>query len=163
MQQQSKRFTLPSGAQLAVTVAPFADAMALLKEALKTLRGMSLNREDLEKEVSDIMKSPKSVSLILERVISFATSDGVQAALFRCFERALYIPVNSPTDNPGLRVNQNLFDNPDYGSDAREDYAQMVVHVLEVNCAPFLAKALSGFLAKPKAQMNQDAQPTKLN
>lgn len=160
MQEQSKKFALPSGAQLVVTVSPFGDAMSLLKETMKTLKGMNLSKDDLGKEMKDLIGSPSTVSLILERVISFTTSDGVEAALFRCFKCATYIPVGSPTEHPGIKVTPNLFDNPDHGSDAREDYAQMVVHLLEVNCAPFLAKALSGFL-KPKAEMNSGDPSTR--
>ena len=163
MGEQSKMFDLPSGARLAVTVAPFQDAMALLKECLKTLKGASFSKEDLGLDMAQVAKSPLSVAGILDRVVAFATSDGVEAALFRCFERATWSPPGWPEGQAGLKVSKALFDNAEHGTVAREDYAQIAARVVEVNCAPFLAKALSGFLTKPQTPAGSSAQGTRTN
>lgn len=151
MEEQSKKFAMPSGAELAVTVAPFADAMALLKASLATLKGIKLDKESLEQEIKtlkDLSKSPSAMSMLVERVVSFATSDAVESSLFRCFQRTTYTP---PGGAP-QKVAPGLFDHPEHGGAAREDYAQMVASVLEVNCAPFLVKALSGFAGQKTAE-----------
>lgn len=148
--QQSQRFEMPSGAVLMVTVAPFTDAWSLMKASLKTLKGMELKSEDLKKEMNTLMSSPSTISSIMDRIVEFATSSEVEAATWKCAQRALYIPANSDPIFPGWKVDHNLFDNPDHGNSAREDYAKIVTAILEVNCKPFLVSALSGFL-KPKA------------
>lgn len=150
MAEQSQKFELPSGAQLVVTVAPFADAWALMKAALKTLKGVELKPEDLKREMGSLMDSPSAFAMILDRVVDFATSPEVEAAVWRCAQRALYIPAGSDVAFPGMKVSPSLFDDAEHGTAAREDYARMVAGILEVNCKPFLAKALSGLL-KPKA------------
>ena len=148
--EQSQKFEMPSGALLVVTVAPFADAWALMKASLKTLKGMDLKPEDLKRDVENIMQTPSAFALILDRIVDFATSSEVEAAVWKCAQRALYIPMGSDPVFPGIKVNQSLFDDADHGTSAREDYAKITTSILEVNCKPFLAKALSGLLkAKP--------------
>lgn len=147
--QQSQKFDLPSGAVLVVTVAPFADAWALMKASLKTLKGADITSADLQLGIEDIARTPSAAMLILNRVVDFATSPEVEAAVWKCAHRALYVPVNSDAAFPGTKVNPMLFDDPEYGNSAREDYARIVACVVEVNCKPFLVRALSGLL-KPK-------------
>ncbi len=147
---QSQKFDMPSGATLVVTVAPFADAWALMKAALKTLKGMQLNPEDLQREMSEISGSSPAIMMILDRIVDFATSHEVEAAIWKCAQRALYIPAGSDVSFPGTKVDHALFDDATHGNSAREDYAKIVVSLLEVNCKPFLAKALSGLLKVKK-------------
>lgn len=161
MSQQNQLFKMPSGATLAVTVAPFADAWALMRASLKTLKGMGLKAEDLQQEGATLMDNPATLSLLLDRVVDFATSPDVEAALWRCAQRALYIPAGSPAEFPGEKVDQKLFDHPEHGSSAREDYAKLAYTLMEVNCKPFLAQVLSG-LQKPKAT-SPDGQQSKLS
>ena len=157
MAEQSRLFEMPSGATLAVTVAPFADAWSLMKASLRTLKGMDLKAEDLQREMGDLLRTPSALGLILDRVVEFATSAEVEAAVWRCAQRALYIPAGSDPAFPGAKVNPALFDDPSHGSGAREDYAKIVSSIVEVNCKPFLAKALSGLLSQ-KAKPAEGAQ-----
>lgn len=162
--QQSQKFTLPSGATLAVTVAPFMDSWALMKATLKTMKGMNLTPEDLKAEDLAQFKlgklSPAILMLALDRVVDFATSPEVEAAMWKCAQKALYIPVASPVEFPGIKVSPSvLFDDAEHGNTAREDFAKIQAILLEVNCRPFLAKALSGFL-KAKAT-SPEGQPSK--
>lgn len=157
--QQYQKFDMPSGASLHVTVAPFVDAWALMKASLKTLKGMDLKPEDLKRDLAGLKDSPSALALILDRVVDFATSPEVEVAVWKCAKRALYIPEGSDVGFAGIEVNQNLFDDPVHGSLAREDYARILTSLLDVNCAPFLAKVLSGFL-KPK-ETNSESLPSK--
>ena len=150
---QSQLFTMPSGATLAVTTASFADAWALTKASLKTVRGMELKPGDLDVDAKSLTKNPAAIGLLIDRVVDLATSPEVEAAFWRCAARALYIPVGSPPEFPGEHLDQKLFDHPEHSVSAREDYAKIVASVLEVNCKPFLVRALSGLFG-PKASAN---------
>lgn len=163
-QSQSQKFVMPSGAVLSVTTAPFADAWALTKATLKSLKGVALSREDLGRDFAALGDAATAVPAIFDRIISFVTSDEVEGAVFKCAARALYAPAGSPEDFPGLRVERGLFDDPKYGNQAREDYAQIIVRVLEVNCKPFLAKALSGLWAPARAAASgTESQPSRMS
>ena len=159
MAEQSQKFDMPSGALLVVTVAPFADAWALMRASLKTLKGLGLKQEDLKGDMGSILESPSMFTLIMDRIVDFATSPDVEAAVWKCATRALYVPAGSDPAFPGMRVGPQLFDDPEHGTRAREDYARIVAGILEVNCKPFLAKALSGLL-RPKAS-SADGQLSK--
>lgn len=158
MAEQSKIFELPSGATLSVTVAPFADAWALMKASLKTLKGMDLTAEDLKRDMATLLSTPSALALILDRIVDFATSSEVESAMWRCAQRSLYIPAGSDPAFPGTKVNQNLFDDPVHGNSAREDYTRILMAILEVNCKPFLAKALSGLLTPKATSFKGDPQ-----
>ena len=142
--QQSQVFDLPSGAKLAVTVAPFVDAWALMKATLKTLKGVQLNADAIGADVIGFLSTPAGISTLIDRVAEFATSPEVEAAMWQCAARALYIPVGSSIEFPGTKVNRTMFDDQNFGMQAREDYSSIVIALMKVNCAPFLAQALSG-------------------
>ncbi len=146
---QSQLFDLPSGARLAVTAAPFVDAWALTKAALKTTKGMELKPGDLDLTSIAQLKagkvSPSFLLLALDRLVDFVSSPEVEAAMWKCAQRALYLPVGSPVEFPGMKVATYL-DDAEHGNAVREDFARIQASILEVNCKPFLAKALSGFL-----------------
>lgn len=161
MTQQFKKFEMPSGATLVVTTAPFADAWALMRATLKTLKGTEVRAEDLKRDVGRLLESSSAFSSLVDRVVEFATSPEVEAAMWRCAQRALYIPLGSDIAFPGSKVEPGLFDDPVNGISAREDYARIVTGIMEVNCLPFLAKALSGS-PSPKEKSSGD-QPSRLS
>jgi len=142
--EQSKKFDLPSGAVLVVTMAPFEDAMELTKEVLKSVQGANFRPEDMTQNFKSIYEAAVLVPALLDKVIALATSDKSMAASFKCAKRALYIPAGSPEGFAGLPVDKGLFDDPQHALTAREDLAQILWAIAEVNCKPFLAKALSG-------------------
>ncbi len=156
--QQAQLFDMPSGAKLAVTVAPFKDAWALMKASLKTLRGASLKSEDLKADMATLISNPSAFAFVLDRLVEFATSPEVEEAIWKCATRSLYIPLGSPIEFPGMSVNPSLFDDATHGNGAREDYAKIVSSLMEVNCKPFLAKALSGLLS-PKVNSAESLPP----
>lgn len=141
---QSRKFDMPSGAVLVVTMSPFADSWALMKASLKTLKGSGLSTDDLGKSMGDVLKTPTAFAFLLDRMVDFSTSPEVEAAIWRCAHRALYIPAGSDVAFPGNKVDHSLFDDPTNGELAREDYVKIISSIMEVNCRPFLVKALSG-------------------
>ena len=150
---QAQIFDLPSGARLAMNVSPFVDAWALMKASLKTLKGASIKSEDLQASVSTLASNPSTFAFILDRLVEFATSPEVEQAIWKCARMSLYIPAGSPIEFPGMHVDTKLFDDQQYGNGAREDYAKIISCIMEVNCKPFLVRALSGLFG-PKASAN---------
>lgn len=135
---------------MVITPAPFADASALTKAVLRSLKGVSVTPDELRSKFADTADMLSRVPELLNRILAMATSDEIEAAAFKCAARALYVPAGSPVEFAGIRVDRSLFDDPDHGASAREDYLGIVFRIIEVNCRPFLARALSGF-AVPKA------------
>jgi hypothetical protein len=144
--EQSKKFDLPSGAKLTVTMAPFADSMELTKEVLRSVQGSKFAPEDMSRDFKSVYEAAVLVPAFLDKVIALATSDKSLEASFKCAKRALYVPKGSAEGFPGLPVNKDLFDDPEHALEAREDLAQILWAIAEVNCKPFLAKALSGLM-----------------
>lgn len=122
---------LPSGAKLVVTIAPFVDSNALMKSVLRSIRGVPL-KETFGAELD--MKNPAFIALMAERILSVAVSDEVETALFQCALRASYKDV---------KVTKQLFDDPELGESAREDYFKIARTIIEVNCGPFFRQTFS--------------------
>jgi hypothetical protein len=111
----NKEFTLSSGAVLRVTEADFLTANSLKKALMRSIKF------EMDKE-------------ILERIRDVYISDEVEVWIFKCFPRCTY---------ENLTVNVQLFDNPKYSENARKDYHEICMKVIEVNCGPFLERILS--------------------
>lgn len=116
--------TLASGAQLQITSAPFKDAHALHKALLAAAKGIPLAADPFKQDVS----------VLKDIVINAATSDDVEACLFRCFERVTY---------DGLKLKVDLFDDPKIGDKVRTDFYLIAWEVARHNCAPFFGQAFS--------------------
>lgn len=119
-----KDFTTPSGATHHVSSASFAEAMALVKELLKTLKGVKIEGNIMDTDVTAM----KDV------LVNAASSDDVQLAAMKCLARSTY---------NGTKVTPELFDDPKVGDDARKDYYALCQNVIEVNALPFFGPALS--------------------
>lgn len=132
--------TLTSGSKLNITVAPFAQAHALLKAILKAVKGMSVSNDVLGADMSleGIRNSPALFTQIVEKVLAIAVSPEVEDRLFECFARATW---------NGERITRELFDDPKLGDQAREDYYTICLKVIEANCKPFFKQTFSGLMA----------------
>lgn len=132
--------TLPSGATLKITPAAFRHANALNKAIAEAAKGVFVPGSAFDKELSvqGILSDPAAVGVFVNTLLSVATSDKVEAAIFACGEKALY---------NGVPVTPALFDEPKLGDDARVDYYVICFEIIKANCAPFFGKALSGFRA----------------
>jgi hypothetical protein len=124
-------FTLESGATLKVSPAPWDDANLLRKSLLKAAKGLNIDLAALKGGIKSI-----NVADFLDPIIEAATDDGVETALFKCGVRATY---------ENLRVDKTLFDDIKYGQRAREDYHEICIKIIEVNCKPLFKNAFSVF------------------
>lgn len=126
-----KKFELQSGATLNVTTAPFQDANALLKALMKAAEGLPLAANPMEMDLA----------MLKDALIHAATSDAVEDALFKCFQRVQY---------DSQKMNRDLLDDPKIGDKVRGDYFMVCWHVIEVNCGPFFEQAFSLLKARQK-------------
>jgi hypothetical protein len=136
------QFTLGSGATLKVTIAPFKDANNLKNALLSAAKGMTGLDESI---IGAAGLKEMDLGPILNAILNAATSTTVEQAMFDCAIRATYNDV---------RVNRELFDDQKIGQQAREDYYEIALKIIEVNCTPFfkrVASLYSGFLAKKPA------------
>jgi hypothetical protein len=119
-----KKFEMPSRAVLEINPAPFVDAMGLNKAIIRCKKGLPVLPG-----ISEIVQS------------EILASDDVEAALFKCAERAIYA---------GARVTRDLFDDEKLGPQARKDYYAIVSRIIEVNVSPFFEVASSKLKASQK-------------
>lgn len=146
--RKAEIFKMPSGAELHVGMAEFENAGALMRAVLKQLAGLKLSAADMKRDLEEIKDNPSGIMSFVDKAISLATSDEVRLAVFNCASSVKY----SPKANAALiAVDRSLFDDEEYGVQAREDYYTILYRVTEVNCKPFFVKTFSGFL-KPKNQ-----------
>lgn len=120
-------FTLESGAVLDVTMADFVDSNSLRKAIMRASKDFEIGKD--VKSIKDI-----DFSGLIKNLIEVATDDIVEATLFKCFKRVTYNKI---------KVTPSLFDDPENGLKAREDYHTICLKVIEVNCGPFFAQTLS--------------------
>lgn len=122
-------YVLSSGARLHVTVAPFADANALVKALAKCAKGLPLGADPLKADVG----------VLKDMLVEALTSVEVEQGLKRCMERASY---------NDMKITTSIFDDPKVGQQARQDYYEICWKVIEVNCAPFFVKTFSALRAR---------------
>lgn len=139
---------MPSGAALHVGVADFEKAGALMRAVLKQVAGMSLTAGDMQTDLKELGDRPETLMKFIDKAILMATSDEVRLAAMACAGTAKY----SPRANEALiSIDGQLFDDEEFGVQAREDYYTILYRIAEVNCKPFFAKTFSGLL-KLKSQ-----------
>jgi hypothetical protein len=138
----AKEFKMPSGAKLTVSVCPFADANALLKALLKSAKGIGVPKDLLQADVS----------VLKDVLISAATSDDVEAALFKCGSRASY---------QNVKVTAELFDDTNLGEIARKDYYSIWSKIVEVNCSPFFEQTFSALKARLSTPIDTRKSPSE--
>lgn len=124
MSGENVEVVLSSGGKLAITRAPFPDSMALHKALLRSGSGLPAGVELMQMDVSALR----------DVLINAATSDEVERALFKCFERCTY---------ESVRITPQIFDDPKIGTQAREDYYEAASEVVKVNCGPFVKRIVT--------------------
>ena len=129
----NETFTLKSGATLLVTEAPYVDARRLRNELVKAAKGVPGLDDSI---VAAGLGGLKNAELgpILDAVLTAGSSEELENAIFKCGERA---------DYQGNRVTLALMDDPKLSTQARQDYYEIALKIIEVNCRPFLQGALS--------------------
>ena len=112
---------LPSGAELEITMPPFAVSRALYQAVLEELKGAKINSSD---EVD--------VNLFKDLFCVMLSSKKVDAALTECMKRATY---------NGLKIDADTFE----PAAAREDYITVCFEVAKVSVIPFLKSLYAEF------------------
>jgi hypothetical protein len=125
-------YTMASGSKLNVTMSSFQEANALKNALLVAVKGVP----GLDDSLLAGTAKDQEIGPILAILVNAATSEEVERHLFKCFERCTY-------DN--IRVTRDLFDDAKIGLQARQDYYEMSVKVIQENCLPFFKQALSLF------------------
>lgn len=114
-----KEVSLPSGAVLKVTAAPFKDSKALYQACLEELKDLNL---DPKQEIdANFFKGLFCVGF---------SSKKIESALYKCFERCTY--------NGSRIVDDSIFESVE----ARDDYFTVCFEVAKENIMPF-TKSLS--------------------
>lgn len=134
-----KTFNLASGASLQVSPAAFADAKALERTVLASLRGGNVGTIDLGKlkAAKESGNLAEAVAPLLDLILGAGSSKDLEDALFACSATAAYTPAGQQAPK---RVTPGLFDEV---LEARADYYQIMARVAEVNLGPFFQAIFS--------------------
>lgn len=108
-----KEVSLPSGAKLNITLAPFKDSRALYQAILEEAKVLKL---DPTAEID--------VNLYKDLVCLGLSSKKIEACLWKCMERATY---------DGLKMTEDTFE----PETARDDYMTVCFEVAKENIQPF--------------------------
>ena len=136
-----QEFKTPAGADLKVDVADWQDVDGLQMAILRAVKGVQLNADTMQGEMDSfeqMAKNPALISVMMERVLSVATSKDVRAGIFACGKKALY---------DGIPVSPALFDDAEKRDLARQDFYFICAKIAEVNVKPFFVQAFSKFTA----------------
>jgi hypothetical protein len=119
----AKEIQLPSGAQLKIQLAPFADGKALQMALLEEAKCLRL---DMTAEVDG--------NFYKDIFCSAFSSKKIEAAVWKCMERALY---------NDQKITMDTFE-PEA---ARDDYITVVFEVAAENVRPFTKSLYASFAA----------------
>lgn len=109
----STELTLPSGAKLKITLAPFEDAKSLYQAMLEEMKGTKLDPK--EQVDANFFKDLFCIAL---------SSKKVEQAVWKCFERVTY---------NDIKVSKDTFE----PESARQDYFDVMYEVGRANILPF--------------------------
>lgn len=114
--------TLKSGAQLALTIAPFAVGNRLLKTVARELAAVDFDMDTVN--FSEL--SGKDINTLKNALFQLLQSDALETALLECMKRCLY---------NNERITETTFE----PEDARPDYLPVAWEVIKVNLRPFFS------------------------
>lgn len=109
---------LPSGAELTVQPAPFADSKNLYQALLRELKEVKI---DFKMEMANLYK---------ELFCMGFSSPQIEACLWKCMERCTY---DNGKTGP-LKIDKDTFE----PVEAREDFMTVCTEVTKVNVSPFV-------------------------
>lgn len=145
---QSKPYALPSGATLHLQRVPFKRADALKKALARALGATPLGPDEMKANFSVLRDNPSAGGALLQRMLQVVASDDVDQCVFAALEgSALYQPKGT-VDR--LKVDEDLFDHPRYGDEARGDQMSIWLRIGEVAVKPFLGALVSMYKESPK-------------
>ncbi len=116
---------LPSGATLAIQIAPFVEAKALYQAVAAELQAVRLSFDSVE-------------AMLLQTVAAAVASPRIDAALSRCLTRCTY---KAPGDVAGMRIDGDTFE----AVERRCDYMPALQEVAKDNLGPFVSGLFADF------------------
>ena len=123
----NEKVSLPSGAELEMTLAPFLEGERLFSATAECLKGVKV---DGNAEVGDLTSNLNSLK---DMFLSCLTSKEMKDAILACLKRCTY---------NGQRITSwDIFDD----IKAREDYLMVCWEVVKFNLTPFTKSLISKF------------------
>ena len=123
----SEKVSLPSGAELEMTLAPFMEGERLFSATAECLKGVKV---DGNTDVSDLTSNLNSLK---DMFLSCLTSQAMKEAILACLKRCTY--------NKQRITSWDIFDD----INAREDYLAVCWEVVKFNLTPFTKSLISKF------------------
>lgn len=123
----SEKVSLPSGAELEMTLAPFMEGERLFSATAECLKGVKV---DGNTDVSDLTSNLNSLK---DMFLSCLTSQAMKEAILACLKRCTY--------NKQRITSWDIFDD----IQAREDYLAVCWEVVKFNLTPFTKSLISKF------------------
>lgn len=123
----SEKVSLPSGAELEMTLAPFMEGERLFSATAECLKGVKV---DGNADVSDLTSNLNSLK---DMFLSCLTSQTMKEAILACLKRCTY--------NKQRITSWDIFDD----INAREDYLAVCWEVVKFNLTPFTKSLISKF------------------
>ena len=112
-----KEIELPSGAQLKVQPASFADSKSLYQAILEEAKSFSIGN------------GTEITSLVKDLFCAGFSSKKVEAALWTCMQRCIYV-----SERGELKIDKDTFE----PIESREDYMPVCIEVAKANILPFV-------------------------
>ena len=123
----SEKVSLPSGAELEMTLAPFMEGERLFSATAECLKGVKV---DGNADVSDLTSNLNSLK---DMFLGCLTSQAMKEAILACLKRCTY--------NKQRITSWDIFDD----INAREDYLAVCWEVVKFNLTPFTKSLISKF------------------
>ena len=123
----SEKVSLPSGAELEMTLAPFMEGERLFSATAECLKGVKV---DGNADVSDLTSNLNNLK---DMFLSCLTSQDMKDAILACLKRCTY--------NKQRITSWDIFDDVK----AREDYLAVCWEVVKFNLTPFTKSLISKF------------------
>ena len=123
----SEKVSLPSGAELEMTLAPFMEGERLFSATAECLKGVKV---DGNADVSDLTSNLNSLK---DMFLGCLTSQAMKEAILACLKRCTY--------NKQRITSWDIFDD----IQAREDYLAVCWEVVKFNLTPFTKSLISKF------------------
>lgn len=129
------KVSLPSGAELELTLAPFTEGERLFTAAAECLKSVKVDAS------MDIEDASQSINSLKDGILSCLTSRQLKEAILACLKRCTY--------NKQRITSWDIFED----ANARQDYLAVCWEVVKFNLTPFtknLFSKFSGILASIK-------------
>ncbi len=123
------KVSLPSGAELEITLAPFTEGERLFSAVAECIKGVKI---DANAEIENLTSNINGIKDIF---LSCLTSEKMKEAILACLKRCTY--------NKQRITSWDIFDD----IKAREDYLSVCWEVVKFNLSPFTKNLISKFSA----------------